>query len=534
MKEKRRWLLAGLLLFVFAITGCSFLHNAEKIATAPDPIVVGNDVQDQTEADAAADRAGQNAEAEEQKLISEIEIESRPHRDAIKAKGIYISAYVAGTPAMVDNLLQEFDKTEANALVIDFKDDFGRVVCETESPLINQLGSTKVYIEDMAGLMQKLKEHNIYTIARIPAFRDAWLFEAQPDWCVKKSDGTVFKDRDDHAWVNPYKQEAWDYLTEVALEAKKLGFDEIQFDYVRFCTEKGMRDAVFDEEDTKGRSRTDIILEFMEYEYEKLSAEGLFVSADVFGAIINSDVNADSVGQIYGEMAKHLDYISPMIYPSHYSDGNYGIDHPDMRPYDTICAALTESRKELYFAGLNGEHVAEVRPWLQDFTASWLKNHIPYGGEQVRDQIRAVYDCGYNEWLLWDAACTYDWDGLLTPEAAEEEQKAIEASRAGLPETTYAPEEAGHDALTVPPDASAQTGAEERSGDGAQSGGETQRENSASAGKAGAVGNASSGKKGEKLAVGDFPAAQALSEALETVEEPGTPPETGTTLPPIV
>lgn len=115
-----------------------------------------------------------------------------------------------------------------------------------------------------------------------------------------------------------------------------------------------MRDAVFAEEDTKGRSRTDVILNFMEYEYEKLRAAGLFVSADVFGAIINSDVNADSVGQIYGEMAKHLDYISPMIYPSHYSDGNYGIDHPDTRPYDTICAALTESRKELYFAGLDG------------------------------------------------------------------------------------------------------------------------------------------------------------------------------------
>lgn len=261
---------------------------------------------------------------------------------------------MAGTPALVDNLIKEFDQTEANALVIDFKDDFGRVVCETESPLIKQLGSTKVYIEDMAGLMKKLKEHHIYAIARIPAFRDAWLSEVQPDWCVKKSDGTVFKDRDDHAWVNPYKEEAWDYLAEIALEAQKLGFDEIQFDYVRFCTEKGMRDAVFAEEDTKGRSRTDVILNFMEYEYEKLRAAGLFVSADVFGAIINSDVNADSVGQIYGEMAKHLDYISPMIYPSHYSDGNYGIDHPDTRPYDTICAALTESRKELYFAGLDG------------------------------------------------------------------------------------------------------------------------------------------------------------------------------------
>ena len=105
-----------------------------------------------------------------------------------------------------------------------------------------------------------------------------------------------------------------------------------------------MREVVFDEADVKGRSRTGIILEFMEYAYDRLKAEGLFVSADVFGAIINSDVNADSVGQIYGEMAKHLDYISPMIYPSHYADGNYGIAHPDMQPYETICAALMDSR----------------------------------------------------------------------------------------------------------------------------------------------------------------------------------------------
>ena len=486
MKGKRRWLLAGLLLTVLAITGCGFLRNAEKIATTPEPVVVGSDAEEASE----AEKAEQKAEAEEQKLISEIRISNIPEREETRAKGIYISAYVAGTPALVDNLINEFDRTEANALVIDFKDDFGRVVCETESPLVKQLGSTKVYIEDIAGLMQKLKDHHIYAIARIPAFRDAWLAEAQPDWCVKKADGTVFQDRDNHAWVNPYKEEAWEYLAEIALEAQKLGFDEIQFDYVRFCTEKGMQDAVFSEEDTKGRSRTEAILDFMEYEYEKLSAAGLFVSADVFGAIINSDVNADSVGQVYGEMAKHLDYISPMIYPSHYSDGNYGIDHPDMRPYDTICAALTESRKELYFAGLDGSHVAAVRPWLQDFTASWLKNHIPYGGDQVREQIRAVYDCGYDEWLLWDAACTYDWDGLLTPEAASEEDERIAASRTQLPETTYAPEETGHDALTV--------------------------------------------TTGEDLAGESFPAARALSEAMETAEEPGTPPETGTTLPPTV
>ena len=210
-----------------------------------------------------------------------------------------------------------------------------------------------------------------------------------------------------------------------------------------------MKEAVFDEADVQGRSRTGIILEFMEYAYDRLKAEGLFVSADVFGAIINSDVNADSVGQIYGEMAKHLDYISPMIYPSHYADGNYGIAHPDMQPYETICAALMDSRKELYFAGKNGEHIAVVRPWLQDFTASWLTNHIPYGGPEVRSQIQAVYDCGYDEWLLWDAACTYDWDGLLTPEEAEAEREQIAQSRAALPETTFAEKTTAAETETV-------------------------------------------------------------------------------------
>ena len=408
MKGKRRWLLAGLLLTVLAITGCGFLRNAEKIATTPEPVVVGSDAEEASE----AEKAEQKAEAEEQKLISEIRISNIPEREETRAKGIYISAYVAGTPALVDNLINEFDRTEANALVIDFKDDFGRVVCETESPLVKQLGSTKVYIEDIAGLMQKLKDHHIYAIARIPAFRDAWLAEAQPDWCVKKADGTVFQDRDNHAWVNPYKEEAWEYLAEIALEAQKLGFDEIQFDYVRFCTEKGMQDAVFSEEDTKGRSRTEAILDFMEYEYEKLSAAGLFVSADVFGAIINSDVNADSVGQIYGEMAKHLDYISPMIYPSHYGPGNFGLEHPDTMPYETVLEALKKSQMVMDQAAEADGHVSSqaiVRPWLQDFTASYLGegNYIPYGYKEVQRQIQAVKDAGYDEWMLWSAANRY-------------------------------------------------------------------------------------------------------------------------------
>jgi hypothetical protein len=382
-------------------------------------------------------------ESEEEELQTEPESEEpdpASQRVPVKVKGIYISAYVAGTTSMVDDLIEKMDQTEINAIVIDLKDDYGRVACEMDSDLIEDIGSVKVYIPKVQELTEKLHEHGIYTIARIPAFRDAWLGDVRPDWCVQLADGTVFRDRDGNAWVNPYKQEAWDYLVEIATQAKKLGFDEVQFDYIRFCTEKGMSEAVFSEEDTKGRSRTDIIVEFVDYVYDKLAAEGLFVSADVFGAIMGSGVDADAVGQIYAEMAKHLDYISPMIYPSHYADGNYGIDHPDLYPYETIRAALNESRRELYFAGLESEHVAQVRPWLQDFTASWLQNHLSYGPEEIRSQIQAVYDSGYDEWLLWDASCKYSWGGLLTPEEADEETTRIAESRAELPETTWSSE----------------------------------------------------------------------------------------------
>jgi hypothetical protein len=429
MKKRIFGLVLCMMLVTVILSGCGMRneHGASGIVVVENGETVTETVQ----------------ESEEEELQTEPEPEEPDPaslRTPTKVKGIYISAYVAGTSSMVDDLIEKIDQTEINTIIIDIKDDYGRVACEMDSELIDEIGSEKIYIPNVQELTAKLHEHGIYTIARIPAFRDAWLGDARPDWCVQLADGNVFRDRDGNAWVNPYKQEAWDYLVEIASQAKQLGFDEVQFDYIRFCTEKGMSEAVFSEEDTKGRSRTDIIVEFVDYIYDKLASEGLFVSADVFGAIMGSGVDADAVGQIYGEMAKHLDYISPMIYPSHYADGNYGIEHPDLQPYETIRAALADSRKELYFAGLESDHVAQVRPWLQDFTASWLQNHLSYGPEEIRQQIQAVYDAGYDEWMLWDASCKYSWDGLLTPEEAEAETARIAESRADLPETTWSRE----------------------------------------------------------------------------------------------
>ncbi|HCD42137.1 MAG TPA: sugar fermentation stimulation protein, partial [Lachnoclostridium sp.] len=241
----------------------------------------------------------------------------------------------------------------------------------------------------------------------------------------KNKDGSLHRDNKGLAWVNPSRTEVWDYLVEVGTEASKAGFDEVQFDYIRFSTDSSMKQVVFDEKDTRGRSKTDIITEFIQYAYDKLSSSNIFVSADVFGTIIGSKVDAEAVGQIYNDMACHLDYICPMIYPSHYGDGNFGIDHPDMEPYRTIRAALKLSRQDLESAKEAGKRQAIVRPWLQDFTASYLKHHISYGSKEVRAQIQAVYDSGYDEWILWSASNRYTWEGLLSREAAKEESEKL-------------------------------------------------------------------------------------------------------------
>ena len=432
----KRWIIAGVL--ALALVGCSRYEPLEDGSNAAVGI--------------SRPETGQTVKVEEEAASSEeevISISTYPPRGAVKVKGIYVSAYVAGTGDMMDKIIEEIDRTELNAVVIDVKDDQGRITFAMDSPTVNEIGACQVFIKDLPGLMQKLKEHNIYPIARVVAFRDPYLAEKKPEWSLHVADGSIYRDHKGLAWVNPYKQEVWDYLVEVGKQAGELGFKEIQFDYIRFAVDSTMKDVVFDDADTLGRSKTEAITEFISYAYDRLAREGLYVSADVFGTIMRSQEDADSVGQRYTEMAEYLDYICPMIYPSHYADGNYGIAHPDMQPYETICAALMDSRKELYFAGKDGDHIAVVRPWLQDFTASWLTNHIPYGGPEVRSQIQAVYDCGYDEWLLWDAACTYDWDGLLTPEEAEAEREQIAQSRAALPETTFAEETTAAETETV-------------------------------------------------------------------------------------
>ncbi|MDE5865642.1 MAG: putative glycoside hydrolase, partial [Lachnospiraceae bacterium] len=227
----------------------------------------------------------------------------------------------------------------------------------------------------------------------------------------------VFRDKNGEAWINPYKQEVWDYLVEIGAQAAKDGFDEIQFDYIRFSTDANA-DSIDYGEEAELMTKEEAITGFARYAYDKLHPLGVMVSADVFGTIIDNESDAEIVGQNYQEMAACLDYICPMVYPSHYSNGVYGLDIPDKEPYDTVYQAMNESRKKLETLTLDEEpdevaRTAGVRVWIQDFTATWLKGHISYGPPEVRAQIQAIYDAGYEEWILWNARMNYTEEALL-------------------------------------------------------------------------------------------------------------------------
>lgn len=335
-------------------------------------------------------------------------------RTPVKVKGIYVTASKANSS--IDPLIQMVEDTELNAMVIDIKDDDGHITYMMDTNIAKEINAPRNYIQNLPQLIDKLKEKDIYLIARVVAFKDPVLADAKPALALWNKDGTIFRDKDKLAWVNPYKKEVWDYLVEVATECANLGFDEVNFDYIRFSTDSGMAHVDFGKE-AETVTKIETVTEFVKYACEQLKPKGIYVSADVYGAIISSSVDAKIVGQSYVEMSKYLDYICPMIYPSHYGDGYYGIDYPDTQPYELILGALQSSSEALDQIE-KGEHKAVVRPWLQDFTASWLKHYIRYGPDEVREQIEAVYDSNYEEWLLWNGAMNYTQGALYTEEEA--------------------------------------------------------------------------------------------------------------------
>jgi hypothetical protein len=316
-------------------------------------------------------------------------------------KTLYLSVFGVGNNRLRQAALDLLEATELNGLVIDVKGDRGLISYKSAIPLAAQVGAqTTITIKDLSGLLTSLHEKGVYTIARIVAFKDNPLALARPDLAVKTKGGAIWRDREHLAWTDPFKKEVWDYNIAVAVEAAKGGFDEIQFDYVRFPDARGL---VFSQPSTE-KSRVKAIAGFLQEAKAQLRPYNVFLAADIFGYVCWNLDDTD-IGQKLEELAPHLDFTSPMLYPSGYHLGIPGYRNPVAHPYEIVRLSLQRAQER------TGLPATRFRPWLQAFK-DYAFDRRPFTGKEIRAQIKAAEDFGSNGWMLWNPRNTYSADGL--------------------------------------------------------------------------------------------------------------------------
>lgn len=314
-----------------------------------------------------------------------------------QVRGIYLNAWAAGSTNRLNQLIELANRTEINTFVIDVKEG-GEVSYQSRVPLVGEIGAGQSHIRNIRGVLERLRENGIYPIARIVVFRDEVLAKARPDWAVRHVDGGEWIDSYGHYWVDSFNRHVWDYNIAIAREALELGFSEVQWDYVRFpdVPRSLMRTANFPARD--GRTMADGIREFLVYSREQLQPYDVPVTADVFGLTVSARDDM-GIGQQWEKMLDATDVLLPMVYPSHFARGSYGIAEPNARPFEVLRTAMQHAVRRS--AGV--PNAATIRPWLQDFTLGAPR----YGPEHVRAQIDGVYAAGLEEWVLWNPGSRY-------------------------------------------------------------------------------------------------------------------------------
>ncbi len=356
-------------------------------------------------------------------------------------RGLYLNAYAAGSTRKLAKLIDIAQRTEINSFVIDVK-EVGEISYRTSVPLANEVGAGRNYIPDIRGVLAKMRENGIYPIARIVVFRDPLLAKARPDLAIQHVDGGVWHDNHGYAWVDSYNRDVWDYNIALAREAIELGFSEVQWDYVRFpdVPQSYMRTAVWPAQE--GRTKEDAVREFLLYSREQLADLGVPVTADVFGLTVSAGDDM-GIGQLWSKMVDATDVLLPMVYPSHFARGSYGIARPNAEPFQTVLTSMQHAVRRT--EGI--ANAATIRPWLQDFTLGQPR----YGPWHVRQQIEAVYEAGLTEWVLWHPGSNYTVEALASASGVAPQLSQPAPPAAPRPE----PVDTGPAILGVPVDTTA-------------------------------------------------------------------------------
>lgn len=362
---------------------------------------------DQNENQISKKVEGVNDKISEENIIKDIETNSIPVSHIPtpeKVKALYMSSWVAGSENFRDSLVKIVDQTELNAVVIDIKDSTGRIGFALDDPEIQKIGSTENRIKNIRALTSLLHSKGIYVIGRISVFQDPYLAQLKPEWSIKKSsDGKVWKDRKGLSFLDPTNKEFQKYILTIALGSYQEGFDEINFDYIRYPSDGNMKDINYNL--APGATRADNLENFFKYISQEIKkVDNIPISADVFG--LTTEANDDmGIGQVWEKIIPYVDFICPMVYPSHYPAGHAGYKNPAAYPYEVINRALASAVVKTKAIGQNTD---KIRPWLQDFDLG-----ATYTKDMIKAEVKATYSNNLDSWMLWDPSNKY------TPSALE-------------------------------------------------------------------------------------------------------------------
>jgi hypothetical protein len=315
-------------------------------------------------------------------------------------KAAYLTYFGVADKGIRGRVLDLVDKTELNAVVIDVKGDRGWIPYRTEVPLALAAGAQgAVILRDVEGMLADFRARGMYTIARIVVFKDNVLAQHRRDLAIIDTrTGNPWIDNEKLAWVDPFREEVWAYNIAIAKEAAAKGFDEVQFDYVRFPTDGKLGAARYARPNTK-ETRLPTIAAFLERARREVGATGVFVAADIFGYTAFNENDTD-IGQRVEELAPHVDYLCPMVYPSGYHVGIPGYRNPVANPYAIVHESVKLTRKRSAHA------TVRVRPWLQDFRDYAFDRRI-FGVPEIRAQIKGAEEAGAVGWMLWNPRNDY-------------------------------------------------------------------------------------------------------------------------------
>ena len=326
-------------------------------------------------------------------------------------RGLYFNSGSINNPEVYDRIVGLIENSNLNAVVIDVKDDWGNITVnfDTDNEDI-QYANTKLL--DAESLISDLHSRGIYVIGRITTFKDSIITKKHPEWGFTRDDGSLWANGRGEVFMNPFLKEVQDYNIKIGELAAEAGFDEIQYDYVRFAegfetfgdTLSYSRGEYENKPMDEGDKRVSAITGYVRKARESISAYGLPVAIDVFGYALQAG-RASGIGQDFSEISNEADIMCSMIYPSHWGLYSFDIEKPDLEPYELVTRYLKE--EQAIFKDL--EHKPQSRPWIQDFTASWIGegNWMVYDADAVQAQVDAIYESGQREYLIWNATNTY-------------------------------------------------------------------------------------------------------------------------------